>query len=263
MRKYIFIIKMQIMSNLQYIANIFISFIGYFIMLFILFNLWQYLYNDPNELINGYNMNQMTWYVIITETLWMSLGGRKLCRKISNDVKTGNVTYNINKPYNYIGYCLSTHLGDILIRSIIFTILGMLTGFIFLKSFPPLNLIQIIFIIITSIIATIISTLIITFLGFISFFIEDSSPFYWIYSKFILILGTIFPIEYFPKILQKILNFSPIYAVSYGPAKLFVNFSWELAIPIIITQIIYLIISYLLCYLIYQKGVKKINVNGG
>ena len=37
MKKYWFIIKMQIMSNLQYIFNIVFGFIGYFIMLFILF----------------------------------------------------------------------------------------------------------------------------------------------------------------------------------------------------------------------------------
>ena len=50
-------------------------------------------------------MNQMIWYVIITEILWMSLGGRKLCRKICEDVRGGNIAYNINKPYNYINYC--------------------------------------------------------------------------------------------------------------------------------------------------------------
>ena len=48
---------------------------------------------------------------------------------------------------------------------------------------------------------------------------EDASPLYWIYSKFILVLGTLFPIEYFPKVLQPIINLSPIYVVSYGPAK--------------------------------------------
>ena len=37
----------------------------------------------PNELINGYSMHQMVWYVIITEILWMTLGGRKLCKSRS------------------------------------------------------------------------------------------------------------------------------------------------------------------------------------
>ena len=80
MKKYLFIYKSEVMSNLQYVFNIVTGFIGYFIFIFVFLNLWQYIYSDPNELINGYNMNQMIWYVIITEILWMRFGGRKLCR---------------------------------------------------------------------------------------------------------------------------------------------------------------------------------------
>lgn len=263
MKKYLFIIKTQMMSNLQYVLNILFGFVGYFIMLFILFNLWRYLYSDPNELINGYNMEQMTWYVIVTEILWMTLGGRKLCNKISSDVKSGNIAYNINKPYNYITYCLATHLGDMAIKGTVYALLGILVGYLFLGSFPDVSVLSIILVIITSIGALIISTLLITSIGLISFFIEDSGPFYWVYSKFILVLGTIFPIEYFPTILQKILSFSPVYVVSYGPAKLWVDFSFDKALFVILAQIIYIIIAYGICYLVYRKGVRRINVNGG
>lgn len=263
MRKYLFIFKSELMSNLQYVFDILVGFIGYFIMLFIFLNLWEYIYSDPNELINGYNMNQMIWYVIITEILWMSLGGRKLCRKICNDVRGGNIAYNINKPYNYVGYSLSSHLGSIAIKMFMYIILGMIMGFIFLGSFPSLNILSIIAVLITGILANAISILLITFIGLFSFVIEDASPFYWLYSKFILVLGTIFPIEYFPTFLQPILSFSPIYVVSYGPAKLFVDFSWGNFASVFIAQVIYLFIGYLLCTLIYKKGVKNLNVNGG
>ena len=255
--------KTQIMSNLQYVLNILFGFIGYFIMLFILFHLWDYLYSDPNELINGYNITQMTWYVIITEILWMTLGGRKLCGKISEDVRSGNITYNINKPYSYIGYCLSTHFGDIFTKGLVYTILGILTGFLFLGEFPNLSFFPIMIILLTAILATTISILLLVSIGLISFFIEDSGPFYWVYSKIILVLGTIFPIEYFSQAVQKILTFSPVYVVSYGPAKLFVDFSYEKAFSIILAQFIYILVAYGICSFIYRKGVKKINVNGG
>ena len=263
MRKYLYIIKTQVMSNLQYIFDNIFGFIGYFIMLLILFNVWKYLYSNPEELINGYNMNQMTWYVIITEFLWMTLGGRKLCTKISEEVKSGSITYKINKPYHYVLYCLSSHLGNILVKSIIYFILSMLTGYLFLGSFPNITPLSLLIVLVTCILANIISTFLITFIGLFSFFIEDASPFYWMYSKVILVLGTIFPIEYFPKILQGFLKYSPVYVVSYGPAKLFVDFTYSSAIRIILAQIIYLIVSYTLCSLVYKKGVKKINVNGG
>lgn len=263
MRKYLFIFKSQVMTNLQYVFNVLIDFIMYFIIIFVFLNLWKYMYSDPNELINGYSMNQMIWYVIITEILWSVLGGRKYVDKISDDVKGGNIAYNINKPYNYILYCLSEHLGDIIIKGIIYIILGLLLGFIFLNSFPSINILMFLAVVLTMFLATTISTLLMIFIGLFSFIVEDSKPFYWLYSKFILVLGTLFPIEYFPKVIQPFLKFSPIYTVSYGPAKLFVDFSIGEFINILIAQIIYIFIAYTLCSLIYKKGVKRLNVNGG
>ena len=263
MKKYLFVFKSEIMSNLQYGFNILAGFIGYFIILFIFMNLWKYIYSNPNELINGYSMNQMIWYIIITEILWSISGGRKLCNKIIDDVRSGNIAYNINKPYNYITYSLASHLGLSFIKALMYIFLGMLTGLIFIGNFPKLNILSIISILLTGIFATIISTLFIIFIGLLSFFIEDSKPLYWLYSKLILVAGTIFPIEYFPKTIQPILTFSPIYAVCYGPARLFVNFSWNNFVLVIISQIIYIMISFGLCTLLYKKGVKNLNVNGG
>lgn len=263
MKKYLFIFKSQLMSNIQYVFNHLVGFIGYFIHIFIFLNLWKYIYSDPNELINGYSMNQMIWYVIITEILWSMLGGKKLSRKISNDVKSGNITYNINKPYSYIGYSLFSHLGDVVVKGLMYLVLGILVGFILLGEFPSLNIISILIVLISMLLATVVNTLLIVFIGLFSFFVEDANPFYWLYSKIILLIGTIFPIEYFPKVIQPILRFSPIYVVSYGPAKLFVDFSYKEAILVLISQIVYVFISYGICVLLYRKGVKKLNVNGG
>lgn len=263
MKKYLYIFKTEIMSNLQYVFDMCIGFITYAIIIFIYLNLWKYLYSDPNELINGYTMNQMIWYVAMTEILWMSLSGRSLCSQIVDDVRGGNIVYKINKPYSYIGYCLSNHLGKFFIKFLIYVILGFILGFLLLGSFPDLNIIHLIFVLLSSILATIISILLITSIGLLAFFIEDANPFYWLYSKVILVVGTLFPIEFFPKVLRPILTYSPIFVVSYGPAKLLVDFSYEACIKIFAFQIIYIIICYLICLFIYKKGVKKINVNGG
>ena len=263
MKKYLYIYKTEIMTNLQYAFDILIGFISFCVLIFIFLNLWQYIYSDPSELINGYSMNQMIWYVIITEILWMSLGGRKLCAKISSDVRTGNVAYNLNKPYNYVEYSLFNHLGLVTVKFILVGILGMVLGMLFLHSFPQLSFVQVLAVFLSCIFATIINILLITAIGLISFFIEDANPFYWLYSRLLLVIGTIFPVEFFPQVMQPIIRYSPIYVVSYGPAKLFVDFNTNSFLNIIVSQIIYLVISFIICHAIYNKGVKKLNVNGG
>ena len=97
----------------------------------------------------------------------------------------------------------------------------------------------------------------------ISFWIEDSTPFHWIYDKMILLIGTMFPIEMFPQYLRPIIKCTPIYVVTYGPAKLLINFSLQNFVQILLAQIIYLFVATTLTLILYEKGVKKLNVNGG
>ncbi len=263
MRKYIYIYKSELMSTFQYVINILFRLINFILFIFIFMNLWNYIYDNPNELINGYSKTQMIWYVIITEIIWGAIEGRKYCRKIVDDVRGGNIAYMINKPYSYIGYAVSGHLGETTIRIIISMVVGFTMGIIFLKSFPALTAPAVIIVFISGILAVLINLLLITFIGLISFIIEDSNPIFWLYSKMILVLGVLFPIEYFPGILAKIMRYSPIYVTCYGPAKLFVDFSYMSSAEILLSQIIYLGIAWGMCYLIYKKGVKKLNVTGG
>lgn len=263
MRKYLFIFKSEVMTNLQYAFDMLLGFVSYVIHIFIFLNLWRYIYSDSSQLINGYNVKQMIWYVIITELLWSSISGRGLCRKICEDVRSGNIAYNINKPYSYVEYSLFSHAGATTVKFVLLTIIGMSLGLVFLNSFPSLNILEILGVLLTCILALVINMFLIISIGLISFFIEDAIPFYWVYSKLILVVGTIFPIEFFPKLLQPIIKFSPIYVVCYGPAKLFVNFRLDLFLQILLFQVVYLIISFIICHLIYKKGVKRLNVNGG
>ena len=263
MRKYLFIFKSELMTNLQYIFNVLTNVMAYFVIIFIYINLWNYIYDDPTQLINGYSKAQMIWYVIFTEIIYFSLGGRRACIKLAEEVKSGRIAYTINKPYNYVLYSLFSHMGNVFIKSIVFLIVGLLMGAIFIGEFPVLSFVNVLALLVIFYIALIVNTLFIIVIGLFSFIIEDSVPMYWLYSKFTLICGALFPIEFFPEKVQKILQFSPVSAINYGPAKLFVSFSWEQLIPILISQIAYMLIAYLLCMLVDRKGVKRLNVNGG
>lgn len=263
LRKYVYIYKSELMSTLQYIFNILFDMLGYVILIFIFFNLWNYIYDDPSQLINGYSKNQMIWYVILTEIIWGATKGRRFCKKICDDVKCGNIAYQMNKPYSYISYVLASHLGETTIKTVISVIVGIVLGIIFLGKFPSMPAIGIVIVLISSILAVVINSLFTIFIGLFSFIIEDAMPLYWVYSKLILILGTIFPVEFFPGALGQIIRVSPIYVTCYGPAKLFVDFSYEKAVKILIAQLIYIVIAGVMCYTLYGKGVKKLNVNGG
>lgn len=100
-------------------------------------------------------------------------------------------------------------------------------------------------------------------ISLLSFWIEDASPFQWLYDKLILVVGTLFPVEIFPAKLQVLFKMTPIYTVCYGPAKLIVDFSTQKCVEILSVQVMYLAAGSVLMFWIYRKGVKKLYVNGG
>ena len=154
-------------------------------------------------------------------------------------------------------------MGTTFIKSIVYIIFSVILGIIFTSMFPSMSILKLLIVILSFLLAVIISDLLVIMIGMLSFKIEDSGPIYWVYSKLILLLGVLFPIEYFPSVFQPILKYSPVYVTTSGPAKLFVDFSYDLAYKTLIIQLVYLVLAILLCRLMYKKGVRNLNVNGG
>ncbi len=263
MKKYLYIYKATLVENLNYITNILLGFINFFVMMFVFLNLWEYIYSDNTQVINGYTMQQMIWYVLITEVLWFGSRNKILTQEISQDIKTGNIAYNINKPYNYVLYIVSKHLGEITIKLIMFIMVGIIIGVSFVGPIQNFNIMNVPFILLTVIFGVIINSILRIAISIISFWIEDSTPFHWVYDKMILVIGTLFPIEMFPEFIRPIIKCTPIFVVTYGPAKLIIDFSMKSFMNIFIAQILYLVISISIVSILYNKGVKKLNVNGG
>ncbi len=263
MRKYLFLFKTEFINSLQYVTSFLIGSFSLVLILFIYLNLWNYLYSDPDSLINGYSYTQMVWYVLFTEAIWSCVKGRRIVAEIAQDVKSGNVAYQLNKPYSYINYMLSKTSATFTFKLLIILPAALVLGTVLIGNIPNFNLLGCILAILSGVIGTVINILICITLGLISFFIEDSAPIYWIYSKVILVVGTLFPIEFMPKSIQPFLEYSPIFALNYGPAKLFVDYNYEFFIRVIIAQAIYIVLFYILANIVYKKGVKNINVNGG
>lgn len=263
MRKYLYIYKATLIENLTYIPNILLGFVNFIVMMFVFLNLWEYMYSDSSQIINGYTMEQMIWYVLITETLWFGTRNKTLMKQINQDIKSGNIAYNINKPYNYVFYIIAKHLGEITIKIIAFSIIGIIMGLVFVGTIPNFNMANLPLIIITILLGILINSVLRIAISLISFWIEDSTPFHWVYDKLILVVGTLFPIEMFPMFIRPILQCTPIFVVTYGPAKLLIDFIMSKFIQVLVAQAIYLIITIAVVLILYKKGAKKLNVNGG
>lgn len=263
MKKYMVIYRSVLMENLQYTANIAMGFISYFMLIFVFINLWDYIYASPNDLIAGYTKEQMIWYVMITEMIWFGARSSTIREQVSADIRGGNIAYLVNKPYRYPLYILAKYTGEWNIQLLMYAGLTIIIGLTMVGEIPNFHWITIVAALPCIALGMTIHAVFKLCIGMLSFWIEDANPFQWLYDKLILVVGTIFPVEIFPAMLQPILKLMPIYTVCYGPAKLIVDFSVEKYLEILLAQVLYFVFGIIILFWIYERGGRKLYVNGG
>lgn len=263
MKKYLYVMKTTFQDTLQYSSSLIFRFLGFAVVMSVLISLWNFLYSEPGSTINGYTFTQMIWYLLLAEIITFGSGSKVATNEIRNTIKSGNIAYQVTKPYNYIGFTICKFLADTFIRFILFLIVAVILGFIFAGPIENFNLISLIPAIPVFFFAILITGMVKILISLSAFWVEDSNPFQMVYSKIVLIFGVLFPLEMFPHIIQTIIKFTPVYGVSYGPAKLIINFNSSILTNVLLSQVITIIVVAILLKIVYERGVKKLNVNGG
>jgi len=265
MNKYLSVFKTGFKQEKDAIFDMVVRCIMYFVITYILIELWSYIYGDggTSKAINGYSLNQMIWYLIMSECLINSTKCAQITRSITNEIKTGSIAYKLNKPYNYYLYSISAFMAKSCFM-IMFTLpTALIIGGIFVGVPASFTAVQIVPCLIVFILAIFLSWCLYGVVGLIAFWVQDSTPFYWIVSKLFMLFGMFFPIEFFPMWLQPIIRYSPIYSIMSGHASLVANFSWMSFGNIFVSQIIWIVITITIGLLVFKLGKRRVTSNGG
>lgn len=261
--KYHFVFKTSIMDSMVYMMDFFgrSGFFAFIMGIYLL--LWKSIYSSGGqEIIQGFSLNMMIWYLVMTEIVTLST--TNYYKEVSRDIKTGNIAYMLNKPYNYVTYSFFNNMGKILVRMFVNVAVGVSVALIFVGPLIGIELYSIPFVLISLLLGISINYFINFALALTAFWVEENMPFRWIFQKLVFTLGgMLLPLDLFPKWLGDISKYLPFAYITYAPGKLFVDFSFNYLVSILFGQLIYLMIAVIICYRVYRKGVKELNVNGG
>ena len=101
-------------------------------------------------------------------------------------------------------------------------------------------------------------------IGLSAFWVEDISAFMWIYQKLAFVLGgLLIPLDFYPTWLQSIAKSLPFAAMTYGPARLFVDPTPQAFFSTLSMQVIWITVFAALLALFYRKSITVLTVNGG
>ena len=245
MNKYFSILKTSFRQESKTIGNSLTSVISFFVIIYIFKELWTFIYggSGAGTLIHGYTVEMMIWYMIMAEVLMYSVNARGVTRAFSNDIKSGKIAYQLNKPYNYYS--------------------AIVMGLVLLGPIANFSMIYILPIAVSLLLAVLLTCIIYGTVGLLAFWIEEATPFTWIVQKFQMLFGLFFPPEFFPVWLQPVITYSPVYAMMSGPCKLLASFSWDLFFNVTISQVAYIAVFVIIGLVMYNFGTRKVNVHGG
>ena len=260
MKKYFKIFTMSLKNSTVYLKDFILG--NTFILLIITIDilLWKNLYGSNVK--TGFTYSQIIWYLIINQTVFSS--NMDLFRRIETDIKSGNIAYDLNKPYSYPFFVLFDSLGKNVLGFAINLIFGALIGIFTVGIIPSFKLVNLIPMLILMMMGVILNLLIYILISLTSFWFEENKPFVWIYRQFVFAFGGfLIPITLFPKALYNLTLHMPWTYIAFHTANTCVKFDLNTFISTFAWQAGYIIAIALAIVIVFKKGAEKLNVNGG
>ncbi len=260
--KYGAILRMSVVNHLAYWSEVLLRGIFLVLIIFVFVQLWSLTYRTlgTNQL-GDYSLPQMIWYFAFAEAIILS--APMLRNKIDQEVKSGELAYRLNKPYNYVFYLAADYAGERLVRFGLMLGLGSALALLFVGpirfTLPGLG-----GAVLVLVGAMVLDFLISCAIGLLSFWVEDTWAFDFIYRRMVMLLGgMMIPLDVFPEPLSSIARALPFSAIVYGPARLWVAPTPDFFITTLLRLIIALGIAAALVALLYRAGQRNVTVNGG
>jgi ABC-2 type transport system permease protein len=266
MRTYYEYIKNSFKEYLAYRVDYIAGIIQTLLSLLIQIYLWQALLSQSGQVSTNMgivNLKDMITYVLVS-TLMSTLGRSNLIYDINTRVKSGQISSDLIRPFNFMGYMYCRMIGRN-VFNLFFQLLPVLVvGLIFMDvSFPSLP--NLLFFGITVIGAQMILFLVTYTLGLLAFW-------YMSIWQVDILLGTAFelfsgrwiPLWFFPMFLVNISTFLPFKLVYFIPISIYLG---KLGITdcwfSLLQQLIWVLVLYGMARLIWQAAVKKLVIQGG
>lgn len=261
MKKYLAIVKINLLNSLAYPAEIITRSGMIVIFMLVFFQLWHVTYTAVGTtIINGLTLRDTMWYLLLAETL--ELGRPRLSRLIAQQVRDGSIAYLLNKPYDFLLFQLASGLGESLPRMGLIFIIGGTLVWSMAGSIP--NRTGWLPAFLALVLAWLLHFCVNALIGLAAFVAEEVTPFEWIYQKLVFILGgMLIPLDFYPTWLQNLSKSLPFAYMMYGPARLFVKFDLKLFLQILGGQFIWLAVLGGIMVFAFSRGVRRLAINGG
>lgn len=261
--KYFEIFKISYLTDNAYLSSNFTRGLVVFLRIWIFTQLYEVTYKTVHaHQISGFTIAMVVWSLMLVQSLSTSTKP-SIARKIQDEIKEGTIDLKICRPYSFMFFYFFEMLGKFFSSATVNLLVGFLAVFILVGPIK-LTIAGLVFGLILLFFGILLDFLTHYIIGLLAFWIEDIQPLIWINGKATFIMGgMVFPIALFPSGFRKIVELLPFSQLYYGASRTFVSFDHSLFVKYLLTQLIWIVIYFTIATLIYRKGVRNVNINGG
>lgn len=259
--KYYEILRITVRSRLVYLKDVLASTLFLVVILFVFVKLWQATLAG-GQTVEGFDLTKMIWYYVATETIIMSM--LPLHRTFEREIREGDITVRMNKPYSYLLFHFSAFLGEAMVKAVLLLAVGSLVTSLMVGGLPTFQWQSL-----PALAVLYVTTIALNFcynalIGLSAFWTEDVTGLFFVMDRAKWLLGGfLLPISIFPEPLKSVAQVLPFQLMIYAPARVAVDFSWTLWARTLGLQLMLLAVLGALAQLVVLRGFKRLNVNGG
>ena len=260
--KYVAVARLRLMGALMYDRDVLVRSAFMVVALVVFVQLWTTTYSATgNTLVGGFRLKDLVWYLVITEVV--ALSTPRVAQTIDTEVRSGDVAYALARPYNYPLYHLAAWWGETILRLPVNIVLGASVAWIAVGP-PPITPLGLAASLVFGAAAITLKGMLEILIGLTAFWVEDTQPAEWIYNKFLITVGGLFlPLELFPDWLAAISRALPFASITYAPARAFVVTDWSVIVPIGVTELVWLVLGWLILVAVFGRATHRLVAHGG
>ncbi len=224
-----------------------------------------YNYNNTQNIL-GYSLSQMIWYFAGTSFIWY-LTYNFTDRNISTGILSGDIAVLLLKPVSIMKVELAEALA-LRTNGLLFEFIPSLILYSLIYHPDFLSIFSLLRFLTVIIFAFSINFLLNFLIGISAFVIKSNFSLQSLKSAVVgLLAGVFFPIDFFPDFIQNIASYLPFQYIFYVPIQVFLNKSntnsLEGFMQIILIMLIWTVLLYVLCKVLWSKAVKRFCAVGG
>lgn len=254
--------KMQFNHYNIYKSNFYLFTLNRIVEIIVYIFVWQAIYNQTGN-AGGFTLSQMiTYYILATAFSSIALWG--INQTMAHSIRNGQINKELLNPLSYFQYYFGLNLGELAFAVVIgfasFTLCA-----IFWKLALPVNFLDFILCILVILLGIPVTFFIQIIVGTVGFYTNSIWGMQILRKAVIKIFsGIIAPISLFPIWFQNISKFLPFKELIYTPINIWLGkMPYNEILFVIIKQIIWAVILYIIAKIFFKHAIKNLTINGG